>query len=116
MRKINFENYTVTVRSPDGELRDVPYDVKDSIVGLLFHADLKLSGMELLKQNELAGKILHSKDPEILFEEAEYNKIKQAINVVTGYGRNEVELVRRVLEAPAVEVEAKKALKQVKNG
>ena len=114
MRKISFENYNVPVQTPEGEKRDIPYEVKDSIVSLLFHPDLKLSGMELLKQNELAGKILHSEDPEILFEEAEYNKIKQAINVVTGYGRNEVELVRRVLEAPEVEVEAKKALKTVK--
>ena len=114
MRKISFENYNVTVQTPEGVKREVPYEVKDSIVGLLFHPDLKLDGMGLLKQNELAGKILHSEDPEILFEEAEYQQIKRAINVVTGYGRNEVELVRRVLEAPEVEVEAKKALKKVK--
>ncbi len=133
MRKINFEDYNVKVQAPqkselcpkcghnqalkeDGTLRfpmELPYEVKDSIVGLLFHPELKLGGMELLKQNELAGKILNSEDPDVLLEEAEYEQIKRAINVVKGFGRNEVELVRRILEAPKVEVEAKKALKKV---
>jgi len=114
MRKINFQDYNVTVQTPEGEKRQIPYEVKDSMISLLFHPDLKLGGVELLKQNELAGKILNAEPGDLLLEEAEYNKLTQAINVIKGYGRNEVELVRRILEAPEVEVEAKEGVKRVK--
>jgi uncharacterized protein YacL (UPF0231 family) len=103
MKKINLKDYEVEVRTPTGTNR-VNYEVKTSIIGLLFQPELKLNGVELLKQNQLAEKILQHQEPEILLEDAEYNKIKQAIDLVKGFGKNDVELVRRVLEAEDVSV------------
>lgn len=103
MKKINLKDYEVEVRTPTGT-NGVNYEVKTSIIGLLFQPELKLGGVELLKQNQLAEKILQHQEPEILLEDAEYNKIKQAINLVKGFGKNDVELVRRVLEAEDVSV------------
>lgn len=106
MRKINLENYKITVLTNEGP-QEQDFRVKDSIMNLLFHPELKLSGLQLLEQNEFAGKILHCDEPTILIEEAEYDKLKAAVNAHTGYSQNDVEFVRRILEVPKVEVEAK---------
>ncbi|MFH2095498.1 MAG: hypothetical protein ABIJ16_07330 [Bacteroidota bacterium] len=102
MRKINLKDYTVEVRMQQG-VEQVNYEVKTSIVNLLFHPDLKLNAVALLEQNKLAEKILAT-EQEILLEEAEYGKVKQAVGVVTGLGKNDVELVKRVLEAEEISV------------
>jgi len=102
MRKINLKDYTVEVRTPQG-VEQVNYEVKTSIINLLFHPDLKLNAVALLEQNKLAEKILAT-EHKIMVEEAEYSKIKQAVNVITGLGKNDVELVQRVLGAEEISV------------
>jgi len=102
MRKINLKDYTVEVRTPQG-VEQVNYEVKTSIVNLLFHPDLKLNAVALLEQNKLAEKILAT-EQEILLEESEYGKVKRAVEVVTGLGKNDVELVKRVLESEEISV------------
>ena len=102
MRKINLKDYTVEVRTPQG-VEQVNYEVKTSIINLLFHPDLKLNAVALLEQNKLAEKILAT-EHKIMVEEAEYSKIKQAVNVITGLGKNDVELVQRVLWAEEISV------------
>lgn len=103
MKKISLKDYEVEVRTPEGVKKN-NYEVTTSIVNLLFNPELKLGGTALLKQNKLAEKILNCKDSEILFEDAEYVKVKQAFDIVKGFGRNDVELVRRILEAEDVSV------------
>ena len=103
MKKISLEDYKVEVKTPNGTEKTT-YEVKTSIANLLFNPELKLGGVALLEQNKLAEKILNCKDSEILFEDAEYAKVKQAFDIVKGFGRNDVELVRRILEAEDVNV------------
>jgi len=103
MRKLNLENYEITFRDTQGELQTAPYAFKDAIINLMFHPDLRLSGTELLKTNILAEKIMEA-DEEIILEEDEYNKVKSAIDSFKGFGRNEVELVKRVTECPKINV------------
>jgi len=103
MRKLNLENYEITFRDTQGELQTAPYAFKDAIINLMFHPDLRLSGTELLKTNILAEKIMKA-DKEIILEEDEYNKVKSAIDSFKGFGRNEVELVKRVTECPKINV------------
>ena len=105
MRKLNLENYEVTFRDAQGELQTAPYAFKDAIINLMFHPDLKLSSVELLKTNILAEKIINNE--EIMLEEAEYNKIKNAVDSFQGFGKNEVELVKRVTECPKIDVKEK---------
>lgn len=103
MKKINLKDYTVEIKTPNGiEVTD--YEVKTSIIGLLFQPALGLTGVEVLEQNRLAEKILQHENDEILLENAEYDKIKQAVDVTKGFGRNDVELVRRIFEAEDVSV------------
>jgi len=98
MRKINLENYMI--ESNNGLL---PYDIKSSLIGILFHPDLKLGAVELLLRNKLANKINDS-EVEILLEETDYLKLKTAIEIIKGYVRNDVEFVERILNAEEIEV------------
>ena len=106
MRKINTTTYKTTVRSISGEVKEVDYGVKDSLATILFHPGLKLNAIDLLKQNKLANKVLESGD-ELLLEEEEYSRVKAALEVVTGLGKNDVEFVTRILEAETIEVTEK---------
>ena len=106
MKKINITTYKVSARSADGEVKEVNYGIKDSLVTILFNPELKLSAVDLLKQNKLAEKITDSTD-ELLLEEEEYTRVKAALDRVTGLGRNDVTFVERILEAETVEVAEK---------
>jgi len=103
MRKINLVNYMVQVRTTEG-VTEVPYDVKEALSNIIFHPELKLGGREIILRGKLAEKI-DKAGKEIIFEEADYNKIKQAFETVKGFGKNELELCRRVLEAELIETE-----------
>lgn len=107
MRRIDLSNYTVTLRKEDGESTDLPYQMKDSTIEVLFARELQLSGRELLARDDLARKIRDCPDGSILLEEQEWNKLVQAVTTVTGLSQQDVQLVRRILEAPEVEVEEK---------
>lgn len=106
MRKINIADYEVDVMTATGEAKKVKYGVKSSIVELLFNPALKLNAVQLLKQNDLAEKIMVSAD-ELLVEDEEYARIRQAVDTVTGLGRNDVGLVQRILDAQQVQVTSK---------
>ena len=101
MRKLNLRNYQVTekIRNPVlGEVREfsLPYNVKDSILNILFLPSLKLAGAALVKQNVLAIKIERSGD-KVLLEEEEYQRVLAAANAYTAQGRSDVELIDRIL-------------------
>lgn len=104
MRSLDFSQYSVEVVTPEGP-KDLLYEVKRSTVGLLLGPHLKLSADQLLKNNKLAEKILDAPDDEpLLLEEEEYNRLKQAVETFKGFNKNDVELVRRIMEAVEVEV------------
>lgn len=106
MRKILLKTYPVKVVTENG-VKEVEYNVKDSLVEILFNKALGLGSVSLLKQNILANKILSS-DDEVLLEEEEYQRIKTAIDTVEGLTRNDVIFVERILEAETVDVSEKK--------
>ena len=113
MRKLNLKDYTTVMKSPDpmksGGVVDIDltYPVKRSILNIMFRRELQLSGAELVKQNVLAIKLETCKDDEILLEDEEYQRIKNAFDKCTGFTRADVELVTRINEAEVVEVEQK---------
>lgn len=108
MRQIDLSNYLVRVRDEKGEWTKLPYEVKDSMTEMLFARDLQLSGPELLTRDDLVRKINGCTDSKVLLEEEEWNKCVRAAETIKGLGRTDVELIRRILKAPKVEVEAKK--------
>lgn len=101
MRRLDLTPYDVEVRGPEG-VRTLPYDLVESVVGLLFHPDLKLSARELIGRQGLGEKL--EAGGVVLLEEAEHAILVQAVEAFRGFTRNETELVRRVLDAPVVPV------------
>ena len=114
MRKLNLLNYTVKVSVPDkmnlGQVieAEYPYHVKTTILNLMFNSALQLSGAEVVRQNILGMKLEQCKEDEIILEDEEYERIKEAFDIFKGFSRADVELVTRINEAEVVEVEPKK--------
>lgn len=103
MRKIELQNYLVTLTRENGEVESKPYNVKDSIISCFLHPALKLTGRELLLRGKLTKQIEEA-NGSILVEEENYRKLRQAFERIEGFTRNDMELVRRVLEAEEIEV------------
>jgi hypothetical protein len=108
MRKIELQNYLVTLTRENGEVESKPYNVKESVISCFLHPSLKLTGRELLLRNKLAMRIEEAEIVDgtgsILVEEDDYRKLRQAFETIQGFTKNDVELVKRVLEAEEIEV------------
>ena len=105
MRKIDLSNYGVEVETQEGK-KSIPYNVKGSLVDSLYHPELRLGSRELFENDRVAQKI-NSSEGYVLLEEADYQKLKLAFDTIKGFRKEDVELVKRVLEAPEVEVQEK---------
>ena len=99
MRKIDLTDYIVEVEGG----KQIPYHVKDSIDVALFHPDLKLNSYGLMQNNKVAQKIKSAHDS-ILLEETEYQNLRKSVESINGFLKQDIEFVRRVLEAPEVQV------------
>jgi len=104
MRKIELKEYLVNLTGANGEVESKPYNVKESIISCFLHPALKLTGRELLLRGKLTKRIEEA-DDSILVEEEDFRKLKQAFERIEGFTRNDMELVRRVLEAEEIEME-----------
>ena len=102
MRKINLDPYEAEIETTEGP-KKAPYDVRMSLSNLLFNPGLKLNSRDLLDNDRLSQKILRAESA-ILLEESEYKRLKSAVEGFNGFTKTDVELVRRVLEAPEVPV------------
>lgn len=104
MHKIDVSSYQIEVKHPvTGEMKNLPYNVKEMLVGVLMHPSLQIAGAELYARMPIADKIKKAAG-EVLLEEDEYAKLKAAVNTIQGFGMNDAELVRRVIEAEEVAV------------
>lgn len=99
MKKIPMTDYLVMING-----QDQAYPMREALAEVLFHPALKIVALDLLKRDDLARKILSGKDNTMLLEETEYSLIKDAVGKVDSFTRNDVEFVKRVLEAETVEV------------
>lgn len=109
MRRLDLTPYMVQIPQPDPTIpgavlkRDVPFDVPGSLVAVLFGKGA--DGRELLRRDAIAKKIESGRDA-VLLEEQEYQTLLQAFRAWETFSRNDVELIRRVEEAPTVDVAA----------
>lgn len=98
------------VNRPEANTDQIPdYLVRESIVEMLFNPSLGLSAKDLLDRDPLARRIKDLPGNDLLLEEAEYKKVLTALEALRGLGRHDVEFVKRVFNAPTVEVQAKPA-------
>lgn len=107
MRKIDVRSYKVALAKPDGTKYEDDFIVKESLCICLLHPALQLNGLELLNRAPIKDKIEGATDF-VLLEEEEYTKLKTAIETITGFSSNELEMVNRVLNAEEIKVEEKK--------
>lgn len=96
---------------PEGNPTSIPYNMATSIEAIMLATgemtQQRLSMADLLRSAQIAQKITAATD-EILLEENEYQIIKKSFDAFRGFSRNEVEMCRRISDAPTVEVEEKK--------
>ncbi len=88
------------------EVLPTPYNVRANLIEALYSPELKLSARQVLDQEDLARKIRDCPDGFILLEEEEYNRALQAINSARGFGKADVEFVRRIVDAEKVILQA----------
>ena len=106
MRRLNLAPFKVKQQRADGVV-EVPYMLRDSLVAVLFAEEQRLSAVNALKNDRIGNKILSCKDEVLLLEEEEYNALKAGMEATKGFGQQDVEMIRRVLDAPQVEVTEK---------
>lgn len=81
------------------------YDVKSSLIEVLFHPELNLPSAAVLERDETANKIFHSNNS-VLLEEQEWINLRNAVQAISGFTRRDSQFIRRILNAPKVEVGA----------
>lgn len=115
MKKLNLKNYNITILTPEGEEKVIPYDVKKSIEGVVLatgpSTEQRLSMADLLRNARVAQKVTMSKDGYALLEEREFQIVKKSFDAFRGFGINDVELCKRIKGAETVEVQEKKKRK-----
>lgn len=102
MRRMDLTPYPVVV-GIGNDKRAEPYDVRFSLRVLLLHPHLELNATGLLKNQDLVDKLAKAESP-VLLEDAEWNQIVQAVDKIRGFSGNDVELMRRIKNAPEVKV------------
>lgn len=106
MRRIDLTPYVVTARDEEGKPVTQDYPVKESLVEMAFIPQDGCRGSELLKRSALAQKIEQATGDSVLLEQAEWQRLIDALNSgAMKLGKWQVELVRRVIEAPDVPVQ-----------
>ncbi len=100
MKTLDIAPFDITVAPATGDVpaQTQPYPVKDALINVLF-GQPGLKAREILRRDDIARKILAADGSALPLEDAEYDQLKQAFDVAEGFGRNDVELVRRVLTA-----------------
>ena len=99
MRKVDLTNY---------EVGEQTFEVRSSLVAVLFNED-KLDGREIIRRDELARRVETHPDDTIFLEESDWNKFVSGLRStdLKPHGRSVVEFIKRVLDAPQVEVTEK---------
>lgn len=109
MRKINVENYQIQMGIHPETLQPVVknYMVKESLIGVLFMpkpGEKGLGAVEALRRDMIGQAILKA-TTEVALEESEYTVLKSAFEEAGNvFDQAAVELVKRVLEAPKVDL------------
>jgi len=96
MRKISLIPYNIG----NGQM----YDVRQSIINLMFAPELRLGIRDAIENDRIARKIESAENHEVILEDAEFARVKQAFDVFQGYGRNDLELIARVQDAAEITV------------
>lgn len=101
-RKLNLEDYTLSVPDKAGIMQFVPYKFRDTLTTILTHPNLGLNGVELLEASELSEKI-EKETTEVILSEDEYQLIVDTFKRFRGFSKSDTKMVRRIWECPVEE-------------
>lgn len=87
----------------NAEGKPLNYAVKESLVNILFGRSENLTGVQVLERDALGRKIMGS-DHILLLEDTEYETIRGAVERFRGFSRQDVDFVKRVLQAEKTKV------------
>jgi len=111
VKKIDIRDYEVEVLTPKGIVKQ-PYGIVISIENVVLAngpmTSQKLNNVELLERANIIMKIkAQEKEGKgfALLEDADFKKIKAGFDAFSGYGKNEVELCKRIANAEDIKVE-----------
>jgi len=109
MKKINIKAYTIEVLTESG-VRNIPYNVTSSIENILLATgqmtSQRLTMAETLANARVAEKIKAAeKQGYVLLEDSEFSKVDKAFKAFSGFGKNEVELCKRIEEVEDIKPE-----------
>ena len=111
MREIDLTPYAIKIpRMVNGSviINEETYDVKESVIAMLFMKGAQTKSRDSIRWGKLAERI-EVAEGSYLFEEAEYAKLLQGAEQVVDPGRNDLEFLRRIFDAPEVQVTKEKA-------
>jgi hypothetical protein len=94
MKVINLRPFTVPVMQ-NGVVIQQSYNIKASIIGLLFQQGLDLSVQDVIERSTLADKI-DASGPHLCLTEREYKVILKSVNHFKAYSRNDGTLLKRI--------------------
>lgn len=90
------------------------YDVRKSIVAAMFAPSFSCpacglalhtsnQGVRDLIENDRIARKIETAGDEVLLEEPEYTRVKAAIEAFKGFGRDDLGLINRVMDAPEID-------------
>ena len=116
MKKINIKDYTVELPTTEGN-KEVPYSVVTSIENVVLATGQMTSQRLTMAQTLEVARIIEKVKAQekegkgfALLEDADFNKIKVGFDAFSGFGKNEVELCKRIAEVETVKVKEDKKI------
>lgn len=103
--KLDISEFQVEVTDPSGQAVLMDYGVRPALVGILLNPQLNLTGIDVFDRYDLATRIKTSDREVILLSPEEHGWLKAAIATIKGFGMNDVELIRRIRNAPEIDIE-----------
>lgn len=116
-REINLAAYDIPgARDPEGG--PIPFDMREFVYDVLLNPLLGLTAVQVMEHGELARRVRDHAGDSILLDRVDYDRLKWSIDAVggddgrggrrPGFMAAAEEAVRRVLNAPKVEVDSAK--------
>lgn len=117
-KKLNLTNYQIKITDPltfaclncgkpATEPQSKEFNVREAIANIITNPQQKHKGFRQITFDDLARRIVACKDDYIILDKVDFDMLYECFDNLTGYSRNDVELLRRVRDAEEVELEEK---------
>ncbi len=88
-----------------GKEIQVEYSVKEALSNILYHPDLHLSIEEAINRKTISDRLEICKEDHIVLSPEDYSVIYDSFGKVLGFGKDDVELLKRIKNAERFEVD-----------